>query len=389
MRICIVGSGLAGLSAAFYLTGYEDTRTTVYERAGVLGGRANVTEQGEHCARLFLDDYTHLLDIMKKIPAVDGRSLYDGLRPVERYCHSRALGWIKTSHLYPLLARELPRRDKLRVLLSRRGSPLLAAQEFGPNNNRYGSRKNYSYRSIIRVATNLLRSKVAYTLEGPTDESFLAPWVHLLEARGVAFNVNVGVKMLRSEHSGVFVRSDRGAEKFDAVIVTAFVPDMIDLLAASGIAHSAKRLEHTHCKCLTITLDPREQVVVEGTSALYSRDGISVVVQPDRCRCVALVTRSPSTDDRYVLARVREFLGLDHDLVDVTVRDNQRPDEALYTADYIDPAKLLARPQPNLYFAGSYVKNSYPVDSGEGAARTALAVVQQMQSAYDLVPRSR
>lgn len=389
MRTCIVGSGIAGLSTAFYLTGYEDTQTVVYERAAVLGGRANVIDGAEHCARLFLDDYTHLLDILRQIPGSDGRSLHDGLRPVERYCHTRRRGWVRTSHLYPLLARELSLRDKLSVGLQRRRSPLLAAQELGRNTNRFGSRKNLTYRSLARIAVNALRSKTAYTLEGPTDTSLLAPWARLLEDRGVAFAVNTSVRMLRPESSGVFVHSDRGAEKFDAVVVTAFAPDLIDLLATSGIAHTAERLQHTHCKCLTITLDPREKVLADGEPALYSRDGITVVVQPAHTRCVALVTRSPSTADQYVQAQVQDFLGLAHDVVDVAVRDNQRPDEALYTADQLDPRRLLARPQPNLYFAGSYIGNCYPVDSGEGAARSAFAAVRQMQSDHSLVGRPR
>jgi glycine/D-amino acid oxidase-like deaminating enzyme len=389
MRTCIVGSGIAGLSTAFYLTGYEGTQTVVYERAAVLGGRANVVEGAEHCARLFLDDYTHLLDILRQIPGRDGRSLHDELRPVERYCHTRRRGWVRTSHLYPLLARELSLRDKFAIALRRRQSPLLAAQELGRNTNRFGSRKNFSYRSIARIAANAVRSKTAYTLEGATDTSLLAPWVRLLKVRGVAFNVNTSVRTVRPEGSGVFVQSDKGAERFDAVVVTAFAPDMIDLLAASGITHSAERLQHTHCKCLTVTLDPREKVLVEGVPALYSRDGITVIVQPTHARCVALVSRSPNTDDRYVLAQVRDFLNLAHDILDFAVRDNQQPDEALYTADYLDPRRLLGRPQPNLYFAGSYIRNSYPVDSGEGAARSALAVVRQMQSDHGLVGRPR
>jgi glycine/D-amino acid oxidase-like deaminating enzyme len=389
VRTCIVGSGIAGLSTAFYLTGYEGTRTVVYERAPVLGGRANVVDGGEHCARLFLDDYTHLLDILRQIPGRDGRSLHDELRPVERYCHTRRRGWVRTSHLYPLLARELSLREKLAIGLHRRRSPLLAAQELGLNTNRFGSRKNFSYRSMARIAANAFRSKTASTFEGATDAALLAPWVRLLEARGVAFNVNTGVRMLRPEGSGVFVHSDRGAERFDAVVVTAFAPDLIDLLATSGIAHTAERLQHTHCKCLTVTLDPREKVLADGEPALYSRDGITVVVQPARARYVALVTRSPSTDNEYVLAQVRSFLDLAHDVVDVAVRDNQQPDEALYTADYVDPRRLLVRPQANLYFAGSYIRNSYPVDSGEGAARSALAAVRQMQSDHGLVERAR
>ena len=96
-----------------------------------------------------------------------------------------------------------------------------------------------------------------------------------------------------------------------------------------------------------------------------------------------LCLRPISTDESYVLARAREMLGLEYPLVDVRVRDNQRAEEAIFVADYIDPSKVLARPLEHVYFAGSCMRNSYPVDSGEGAARSAFNAVRAMRRSYE------
>jgi hypothetical protein len=138
-----------------------------------------------------------------------------------------------------------------------------------------------------------------------------------------------------------------------------------------------------------LTLDARERVLDRERPVLYSRDGISAVVQPGSRRCVVLCTRVVSTETDHVLARMSEYLDLEHPFTDVKERDNLRPDEALYTADYVNPDKVLKRPRSHIYFAGSYLRNSYPVDSGEGATRTALAAVRRMERRYDLVPVPR
>ena len=70
MNVCVVGSGISGLSSAFYLLQYADVGVTVYEQAGVFGGRANVTDDGEHCARVFLSDYDYLFGILALLTQV-------------------------------------------------------------------------------------------------------------------------------------------------------------------------------------------------------------------------------------------------------------------------------------------------------------------------------
>lgn len=385
MRVCILGSGISGLSAAFYLSGYVGTEITIFEKANVLGGRANVFNGGEHCARIFLSDYEYLFEILKGIPIPDGRSVFDTLIASRRYCYSKKSGWIQTSHLYPMLAKELSLVDKINITMARRRLPLLAAQEHGPNSNRYGSMRNFTARSMVRMLANFLESKVAYVLEGPTDECLIAPWISFLEGRGVQFRKDTRIGQIRSAPGGVSVYSGDTWEDFDALVVTACAPDAIQLLDASGIEHSVKAVDHSHCKCFTITLDPREKVVIDGQSAIYSRRGVTVVLQPIHSRCVVFCTRKcPSTDASYVLSQVREYLALDYAIGRVEERDNQRPDEAIFTAEYVDPAKALARTPPNIFFAGSFIKNSYPVDSGEGAARSAFNAVQHMRSEFSL-----
>jgi hypothetical protein len=382
VRVGIVGSGLSGLSAAFYLSQHRAS-ITIYEQDGTLGGRANVIDGGEHCARLFLDDYSHLLAILSCIETAGGASVRDTLRSVTRYWHSDRSGWIAISHLYPFLAKEVPLRDKLRLMAERGRSPLLAERGVGENVNRYGSRKNVSLASLARMAANFLASRRAYALPGPTDRYLIGPWASHLEARGVRIEANRRVEAIRAVKRGVCLDLAGGSEEFDAVIVTSFPSDTIDLLNASQLGHALKRLAHTHCKVLTVGLDGAEKVLANGL-AIYSGDGIAAVVQPDHTRCVVLCLRPARTDDDYVLTRAREMLSLEHELADVRVRDNQRAGEAIFIADYQDPARVLAQPLAHVYFAGSCMKNSYPVDSGEGAARSAHNAVEAMRRAYDL-----
>lgn len=170
----------------------------------------------------------------------------------------------------------------------------------------------------------------------------------------------------------VRVHTGAGAEEFDAVVVTAFVPDMVALLDASRIDHVVREADHTHCVAFTVDLDTREAVLREPGPALYSRDGLNILVQPEAGRCVVLCTLSPRTDEEYVMDRLRRHLDLRHPVRRIRTRPNQRPGEAILAGDYLRHDRILRRPAPGVYFAGSAIHNSYPIDSAEGAARTAL-----------------
>ena len=386
MRVGVVGSGLAGLSAAFYLCRYSRVDIVVLEVAPVFGGRANVITGAEHCARLFLDDYSELFAILRSIPGAGAGSVYDGLRPVRRYCHTETSGWVEVSHLYSIFAQEVTVAEKLKVAWARRASPLLAAHPGGRNTNRYGSFKNYSLRSLVGMARNLGHSRNGYAFDGATDLCLIEPWVAYLRRQGVALVTDSAVDALRPRDGGVDLRANGIWERFDAVIVTSFAPDLASLLAASGLRHRIRPLDHTHCKCVTVDLDPREPVLASAQVAFYARHGLNVVVQPRHRRCVVLCARCPSTGTDDVARAVAAILPLRYPVVGVLARENQLPDEAIYTADYLDPDQVLVKPAPGVYLAGSWLKNSYPVDSGEGAARSARAAVDRLVADLDLRP---
>lgn len=385
MRVAVIGSGISGLSCAFYLAEHPNVEVVIYERDDVVGGRANTTADGEHCPRIFLDDYHTLFDILRRVAGPDGRSVHAHLRRLRRFSHAGRYGWVETSHLYRVFAKEIPFEQRLRMIRRPR-SPLVAEQHPGANANRYGSLKNYSRTALLRMAMSLLRPRTACTFDGPTQTYLVDPWVRHLTGRGATFRLNSPVTALTPAPRGITVRLADGAETFDAVVLAAFVPDAVALLVASGVPTTERGLNHTHCKAFTVDLDPAESVLAEAGPALYCHEGINIVLQSSHHRCIILVTRAASTADDFVLGKVRDYLGLRHPFRSVRVRDNQLPREAVYSATYLRPASVLPRPVPGLYLAGSYLQNSYPVDSGEGAARTAFAAYQQIRQAYALAP---
>lgn len=69
MRIAIIGSGISGLTVA-HLLARRHVETVVFERSPHLGGRANIDQDGEHCPRIFLDDYHRFFQLLREIPAL-------------------------------------------------------------------------------------------------------------------------------------------------------------------------------------------------------------------------------------------------------------------------------------------------------------------------------
>lgn len=66
----------------------------------------------------------------------------------------------------------------------------------------------------------------------------------------------------------------------------------------------------------------------------------------------------------------------------VGVRDNTAANEVVWAADYVDPEQVADRNR--VMFAGSWLKNTYPVDSAEGAALSGLAGVTRLLTAIDV-----
>ncbi len=362
----------------------------MFEKLGVFGGRANVTDEGEHCPRLFLSDYERLFGILDRLPADhDGSSIsiHDSLRSLRRFYFTESAGWIELSHLYGFFAREIPMRDRLRAGIARLRPPLVA-EEAGPNANRFGSRKNFSFRTLVKLSLNLFKSRTAFAFDGPTDRLLIKPWVRYLKGRGVRFHAAAPVRALRADGDGVTVETAAGPRRFDAVLVTAFIPDAIALLDASGTAHTLRQLNHIHCACFTVSLDRREPILDRDGPAVYCREGLNILVQPQARRCLVLCTNSASTDQGWVVARTREMLGLEHPIVELKKRDNQRLDEAVYCADYVNRDAIVPAGLSRVYFAGSYVENSYPLDSAEGAARSAWDAVGRIRREHDTGPEA-
>jgi len=386
VRVCVIGSGISGLSCAYFLADQAGVEVTVYERADVFGGRANTTPDGEHCPRIFLDDYRTLFEILRRIDGPDGRTVHAHLRPLRRFSHAGRYGWVEVSHLYRVFAKEIPLGQRLRMIQLRPRSPLVAEQYPGANTNRYGRLQNYSRIAVLRMALSLLRLRTGYTFDGPTRTYLVDPWVRHLTNRRVHFRTRTTVTALVPGPSRIAVRSDGGSEVFDVVVVAAFVSDVISLMAASHLPCTLPELDHTHCKAFTVELDPSERILAAAGPAMYCRDGINIVLQSSHHRCIVLVIRAASTADEFVLGKVREYLDLEHPFRAVHIRHNQLPREAVFSASYVRPEAILRQPVPGLYFAGSYLHNSYPVDSGEGAARVAFATCRQIRTAYGLVP---
>lgn len=182
VRVCVVGAGIAGLSTAFHLAGRSGVDVEVWEQRECFGGRAGVDTHGEHCPRFFMADYHELFAILRRMNGRGGRSVYDDLRVVHRFAHTSA-GWVEISHLYRLLAGEIPVRERLSAVRRRRPSPLLGERRREANGNRYGRLRDFSPWSAVPAVPYVLRSKGAYMLPGSTDDYLITPWVRHLRYR--------------------------------------------------------------------------------------------------------------------------------------------------------------------------------------------------------------
>lgn len=390
MKICVVGSGVSGLSAAHFLTDRPGTSVTVLEGSDRFGGRANVTESGEHCTRLFLADYRYLLGLFREIPGPTGSSILDSLQKCRRFASRSDGKWVEIDHIYAFLARTpgLSTRDKVAISRSNLQAILVARRSL-QSSNIFGSIWNWSARSLVRAMASSRSEAVSYALPGSTDRWLIEPWAEFLRGRGVEFRTTSRVERITRVPGGVQVATATGRERYDAVIFTGFAHDAYALLDRSGVPRPMDCRRHTHCKAFTIDLDPREKVLKSGDVRIYAGAGVTTVVQPAERRCVTLAAFPPSTEDQYILDRVGTQLDLEHAPLRIRTRTNLSPSEAVFVGEYVDPRPLEQSFDDRVFFAGSYTENSYPLDSAEGACRSAFHAVSRLAQAHpEVIPRS-
>ena len=381
MHICIVGSGLTGLAAAHFLAALPHVSVTILEQSAGFGGRAGVTDDSEHCPRFFLDDYAYVFALLGEIPFGDG-SVSDVVEPVRRLARIPSGKWVEISHVYASRARELAVRDRWAVAKGTHTSLLVAKKS--DTSNVFGSAANYSMRTVISMARNITTSTLAHALPGDTHRLLIAPWVWHLTNQGVGLRSGVAVNRVRVHDDSVEVIGNDGSERFDAVLVTAFVHGAYDLLDRSDLPRPLDWRRHAHCKCFTLDLDPREDILRDPTQRAFTSAGLMLLVQPAARRCIALTTTMQSTAEDYVLECVREALGLGFAFLRVRGRDNLAANEGVFAGDCVDPVLLedaVAQTHAGdrrVFFAGSYTRNSYPVDSAESACRSAFAAVERL-----------
>ena len=416
LRICIIGAGISGLSAAHYLSDDQRHELTVFEANEEFGGRASVTGDGEHCTRLFLRDYAYLLQLLCEVPAENG-SVHDGLEACRRFARTRGGAWIEIDHIYAFLsktaglslrdkwdisktnreslllakkAQDKARGDALRQLAQRRNITDLAdtnePEDPASSLNVFAPIWNWSGKALLRAVRSARGSgATTYAFPGSTERYLTTPWVEYLKTRGVTFRSNAWVDHLRLDDHAVEISTRTSCDTFDVVLVTAFATDAYALLDRSGITRPLDHRGHTHCKCFTLDLDPREPIVNEPGVRIYSHGGMTTVVQPGESRCVTLATFPASTEQAVVLDDLCGKLGLKYEPLRVRCRTNLGSSEAVFVGSYVDAVTLAAPLRPIVYFAGSCHDNSYPLDSGEAAARSAYNAVRRMAADHPSV----
>ncbi|WP_234391033.1 oleate hydratase [Nocardia suismassiliense] len=382
MRVAVIGAGIAGLSAATYLSSYPGVEITVFEREPQVGGRANIIDDAEHCQRLFIDDYVALFDILRQIPAGGGMTIYESMRPVSRMVHV-GNEWRRISRLYAIWSRELTFWEKYHVINERRKSVLLAdkVQSYKKTLRMF---RNFDMKSLALFVLSSKSTHMIMCLPGRTDETLTLPWLKFLERRGVAFRFRTTVTRFAQIRNGPGectwgITAGNSTLEFDAVISTLVPRDLASVLDASALAHRISvDNEHLHFKVLTFSYADKNLGADFPQYALLARNGVSVMLQRPAARCTAFCTSPLNASDEYVTDRVREMCADLGEVSLIGVRANSAVSEAIYCASPIDPARVLVQHHNGLYFAGSAMEMVYPFDSGEAATRSARAAVSRL-----------
>lgn len=383
MKIGIIGCGIAGLAAAQVIA-ESGLDVMMFERESTGGGHANVLDDGEHCPRFFLDDYTTLLGLLSRVPGRRSASVVDDMIPVTRMAfHAPSGQWEPLDHLYSPMATGVGFRGKFRQYRKsrERRHAFLVAQETFQTSTIIASRKSYGLVQSLRVVRSFMRSRSGTVLPGDTSRWLIEPWVAYLANLGVDVRFNCAVEGIAPSNTGVEVRWRDGVAELDGLVLATFTSDALPLFESCDAPFPYPTRQHTHCKALTMKIRHRAEAssgLGASPTVRYS-DGITVLHQPEEHRCVALCLMTTSTDDDFVVRIAASCLGLEaDDLQIIGVRENQDAREAVWVGDYCDQKKARAVLGERVALAGSWLKNSYPVDSGEGAARTGVMAAESL-----------
>lgn len=381
MRVGIIGSGIAGLCVATELSRHGH-QVEVIERREHFGGRAAAVRGVEHCTRIMMNDYAQLRQVLDLIPSAADTSVWQTLVPVRRMVHLERRGWLALSNVYTLRTPELSLRDRYEIAGARRRTPLLATELQPSRPTVLRMAAQLSLPGWVRVLALAWRVSGAHAFIGPTDVHLIDPWVDHLRRSGVELRAATKVERVRQLADGAEVRHSGAWHHYDAAVMTGFVPDALELLRASGIRYRLRvsDLGLSSCACATFFVDERDEVAIrhEGRhdeTYLYSGGGFYALYQPTLRRVVSVSTR-PGPDGIALFQATCRLLRLRHPVDLVGVRDNLGPADRLFGATPLDPRRIAKAGA--VHFAGGYLSRSYPLDSGEAAARSALAVTRAL-----------
>nr|QBK86724.1 MAG: flavin-containing amine oxidase [Marseillevirus LCMAC103] len=228
-KVCIVGAGWAGLSAAHSLAQSRHASIEVYEREAMIGGQASSQKRAkcfvEYSWRVYFSDYRNVRRILRDIGAlgnlerlkkviiatrgvgfsfqnVEGMSLFRVLRKFDVDYWSVA----KAYHLFSLPQETLDRDYADTGALDYLGGHAIIKLILGPGLGFEPTKVTVP--TVVRLLrTNLgrdLRFGRWLVTSGPPQSSIFAPWKKYLEARGVKF-------FLDTACTGVVVRDGRVA----------------------------------------------------------------------------------------------------------------------------------------------------------------------------------
>jgi len=212
-KVIIFGAGVGGLTAAHMLAkaGYDNI--DIYEKNSTAGGLAR-TEGDDPIStreiswRVYFHFYYHLFSVMKDIPSIDGKSVYDHLVKYRNVFTPEIDPWkfMSAKQIFSIvrnLASSDSRLDSLDTVPWREfiGSDSSEIPQWLGMDRFKGSTTSVQR---IGIEQHLRKTKGVedYVLDGPTSEIWLDPWVEHLKGMGVRFHFNTSVEKVDSERNG-------------------------------------------------------------------------------------------------------------------------------------------------------------------------------------------